>query len=354
MTEASDTLVEEVQARFDDLTILEYEFDNVEIELARKANALNAPLYKRRAEVIAKIPHFWALVFGRAPPEVETYIQPSDEKAFALYLDTFEVIHFEIDDPKGSPRSFSLKFGFKENEYFKDKVLEKKFWFRKTSDWEGLVSEPVKIHWKKGQDMTFGLTDAAYALAQAKKRLPPGNTDKSKERALPEYKALADKIEESEESSASFFALFGFVSSWRYVSAEESGKIRQTEAENLAKVKRGELVEEPDSDEDNENDEDDDHDYQETEVFPGGDEVAILIAEDMWPSAIKYYKRNHDDDDSDDDDMDDVSVNDRANENDDDSDEELDIRALVNKGRKEPTSNSPPMPPPARKKQRKA
>ena len=36
-------------------------------------------------------------------------------------------------------------------------------------------------------------------------------------------------------------------------------------------------------------DEDDTLDYQEVEVFPGGDEVATIIAEDMWQNAIKYY-----------------------------------------------------------------
>jgi hypothetical protein len=32
-------------------------------------------------------------------------------------------------------------------------------------------------------------------------------------------------------------------------------------------------------------------DFQEIEVFPGGDEVATIIAEDMWQNAIKYYSR---------------------------------------------------------------
>lgn len=254
----------------------------------RKAEAIHAPLYKKRAEFVENIPHFWPLVFEQAPPEIDNFIQPSDAQVFAEYLETFEVSRFEINDPKGSPRSFSLKFGFKENEYFEDKTIEKKFWYRRTKDWEGLVSEPVLIHWKEGKDLTGGLIDAAYKLSEARKKLNTDTADaasRKKETKLPEYKALAEAIEGYSDSSISFFGLFAFVSGYRWVSAEESEKARQVEKERIEKIKRGEKVDE-DEDED---DDEDSLDYQEIEVFPGGDEVVTIIAEDMWPNAIKYY-----------------------------------------------------------------
>jgi hypothetical protein len=245
----------------------------------RKSEELHAPLYKKRAEVIAKIPYFWTLVLEQAPQEVDNYILPSDSQIFAECLQTLEVSRFELNDPKGSPRSFSIKFGFSDNEYFTDKVLEKKFWFRKSLDgWQGLVSEPVKINWKKGKDVTDGLTDAAYKLYETKK-----TKGATKETDLPEYKSLAAKLEESEEPVPSFFAWFGFVSSYKWVSAEESEQASKKEAERLAKQKRGEKVEEEEPEGEEE------QDYQETEVFPTGDQLATIIAEDLWPSAIKYY-----------------------------------------------------------------
>jgi hypothetical protein len=227
-------------------------------------------------------------VFEQAPPEIDNFIQPSDSKAFAECLDTFEVSRFEIDDPKGSPRSFSLKLGFKE--YFQDKVLEKKFWFRKSKDWAGLVSEPVLIHWKKGKDLTGGLTDAAYKLSEARKKLGHDTSDekaRKEEKKLPEYKVLSDKLEKSMESSISFFGIFAFVSGYRWISAEESEKVTNEDKEKMAKLKRGEHVEEDEEDDDEES-----QDYQDTEVFPGGDEVVTIIAEDMWPNAIKYYSKS--------------------------------------------------------------
>ncbi|KAL1593804.1 hypothetical protein SLS60_010536 [Paraconiothyrium brasiliense] len=325
---------EEVLARFEELSVLEAEFDDVELELIRKSDALNAPLWKKRAQVIAKIPHFWTLVFEQAPPELDSFILPSDAQIFAECFETLEVTRFEIDDPKGSPRSVLLKFGFGDNEYFEDKVLEKKFWFRKSRDWEGLVSEPVKINWKKGQDPTGGLTDAAVKLAEAKKKANAAS-DKTKESELPEYKKLVAMIEESTEASPSFFAWFAFVSDYRWVSAEESEQAAKEDAERLEKLKRGEKVEEP------EDEEDDTTDYQETEVFPQGGEIATLIAEDLWPSAIKYYKQSHEQDG---DDLSEIDVED-MDEDEDESGDEIDIRGLVGKGR----TSSPPT-----KKQRKA
>ncbi|CAI6298251.1 unnamed protein product [Periconia digitata] len=331
---------EETLARFEELSVLEAEFEDAELELIRKSTALNEPLWKKRAEIVAKIPHFWTLVLEQIPVELETFIQPTDFQLFANSLQTIEVSRFEIDDPKGSPRSFSIKFGFDDNEYFFNKELEKKFWYRKSKDWAGLVSEPVKIVWKKGKDLTEGLTDAAYDLAQAKKTLAKTSGGKSKAKAeasLPEYKTLASKIEDDTEGAPSFFTWFGFVSSYRWISAEESEEADKEEKTRLEKLKRGEKL---DDDED-EDDEDDDADYQETEVFPQGDECATLLAEDVWPSALRYFKQAHE---ADDEELSEIDVDDMDQ---DDSDGEIDIRGLVSKGRT--SSTSPPS-----KKQRKA
>ncbi|KAF1830804.1 NAP family protein [Decorospora gaudefroyi] len=339
-----DQKPEELMARFEELAALEHEFEDVEEEIIRKAEALHAPLYKKRAEFVANIPHFWSLVFEQAPPEIDNFIQPTDSKVFAECLTTFEVSRFELHDPNGSPRSFSLKFGFSDNEYFEDKVLEKKFWFRKTKDWQGLVSEPVKINWKKDQDLTDGQTDAAYQLGELRKKLAADTSNgaaRKEEAKSKEYKQLAQKIETATDASVSFFALFSFVSGYRWVSAEESQQAAKGEKERFEKIQRGEKVDEEDEDEE------DPQDYQEIEVFPGGDEVATIIAEDMWPNAIKYYKATFDEDE-DDEELSDLDVMDASDDDDEGEDQEpVDIRTLVGKGRK--TGQEPPA-----KKQRKA
>ncbi|KAH8731742.1 NAP family protein [Phaeosphaeriaceae sp. PMI808] len=336
---------EVLAARFEELSVLETEFENAELELIRISSTIHAPLYKKRAEFITRIPHFWSLVFEQAPPEIDNYILPTDAKVFADCLDTFDVSRFEIDDPKGSPRSICLKFGFKENEYFQDKVLEKKFWFRQSKDWAGLVSEPVRIHWKKGKDLTGGLTEAAYELGEARKKLATdtaSSVSRQKETQLPEYQKLAQKIETSQDSSISFFGVFAFVSGYRWISAEESEAASKEHKERLAKIVRGEKV-----DDDDEEDEDP-QDYQEVEVFPSGDEIVTIIAEDMWSNAIRYYQESFEEEDDEDLSEVELSASDLDPMDEDDSDGEVDIRALVGKGRK--SDQAPPTP---AKKQRK-
>lgn len=70
------------------------------------------------------------------------------------------------------------------------------------------------------------------------------------------------------------------------MSAEESAQAAKEEKERFEKIRRGEKVDDEDDDE-----EENMRDFQEIEVFPGGDEVATIIAEDMWQNAIKYYSR---------------------------------------------------------------
>jgi hypothetical protein len=145
------------------------------------------------------------------------------------------------------------------------------------------------IHWKKGKDLTAGLTDAAYMLGEARKKLSKDTWDpavRKKEMRLPEYKNLAAKIETSSQASVSFFGIFAFVSGYRWVSAKENEKTVKEDQQKQEKIKRGETVGDDDDDDD-----DDAQDFQEVEVFPGGDEVVTIIAEDVWPNAIKYYSR---------------------------------------------------------------
>jgi hypothetical protein len=250
----------------------------------RQQYALEAPLYKRRSEIVSKIAGFWALVLEQAPPEVDQYIQPSDSQIFGECLTGVQVDRFEIDT---SPRSFSIQFTFDKNanEWFEDAVLEKKFWHRRAQDgWTGYVSEPVEVHWKKGKDLTHGLTDTAFKLWEAKRKqgkIANGAGTKLSS-TLPEYKELVKKLERHDPTSSGFFTLFGFVSERRFVTAEESAAATAADKERRAKIRKGETV--PDAVEEEDVPEDSD-----VEVCPHGADLATVLVEDVWPSAIKYF-----------------------------------------------------------------
>jgi len=166
-------------------------------------------------------------------------------------------------------------------------VLEKKFWYRRGRDGSvGLVSEPVRIRWRKGRDLTNGLGEAACRLWEARRKtgLLADGASAGKLQGLQEYRALAKKLENETEGSPSFFLLFGFVSSTRWISEEESREANAVEAKRKEQRKKGDKLE-PLPEEIEVEDE------TEVEVCPHGEDLANIIAEDVWPGAIKYFSK---------------------------------------------------------------
>lgn len=235
-------------------------------------------MYEKRQKVISKIPNFWPLVFEQVPPEIDHYIQPTDSEIIGKSLTSLEVKRFEIDESgeNGEPKSLSFRFEFSENDFFTNKVLEKKFWYRRSEKgWAGLVSEPVKINWKKGKDTTHGLVDAAIKLFEARKAA--GDMHKSD---LKEHKAIMKLLENWNGENTSFFTWFAYVSVVPYITAEESAQATKKAKE----AKAEEEIEDVDEDIDNL--------AEHAEVHEAGDDLANLIAEDVWPSAIKYFSKD--------------------------------------------------------------
>jgi hypothetical protein len=174
----------------------------------------------------------------------------------------------------------AIKFEFAENEYFEETVLEKKFWYRRAKDgWCGLVSEPVKISWKKERDLTGGLLDLVCAAWEAEKK----NGPLAKGADLrDEQKTLKKKIEGTGMGGLSFFAWFGFIG--RHISAEESKEANKIENAKMAARAEGKATKE-----DEPVDMDDELVGMSLEIFPDGDDLAVAITEDLWPGAIKYF-----------------------------------------------------------------
>lgn len=254
------------------------------------------PLYAKRHELVSQIPNFWPLVFEQAPPDIDEFIQPSDSSLLLTSLTSLSVSRFEIENGgQGDPKSLCFRFEFNENDHFEDKVIEKKFWQRRSrSGWSGLVSEPVEIRWKKGKDLTGGLLSTAkkvWDAQQGKARRNPTSGELS-----PDERALKKKIENTGLGGVSFFAWFGYVG--RNVSAEESSEATEkARAERLARQAGAPANGHNDTDID-EDDED-----NELEIFPEGENLAIAISEDLWPNAIKYFTQAQEQDEVSDDDF---------------------------------------------------
>ncbi|KAI9754486.1 MAG: hypothetical protein M1815_005631 [Lichina confinis] len=366
---------------YEDLAELEKEFEGAELEILRNEILLTAPLYRKRAGLISQIPNFWSLVLEQAPQDIDQFIQPTDSHILLSCLKTIDVARFEVPPyaaegaTDGSPRSIAIRFTFKPNEWFEDEVLEKKFWYRRRrgpSAWAGLVSEPVRVRWKsKAQDPTGGLTDAAYALWQAEKRAQAEGAKKGEGRAeekkgkgpnkkskdlLPEHRELDKRSHASGQGAISFFTWFGYRGP--NVTAEESAAAMQEERERRDKVKGGENPPPPedgsiDDGDAEDGDDDGEHDELLWEVYPGGEELAISISEDLYPSALKYFITAQEEDRPSDDDFEDSGDEDGLRRNDNDDEENhteedeiegakatmLDLRELVNKPRSSTPDN---------------
>lgn len=299
-----------------------FKADNrVIVQTVRQNYTLTRPIYIERANLIRSIPHFWAIVIEEAPEEIDRRIQPCDTAALSL-LQAIEVTRFEIspDDPEiGEPRSVKFSFSFAENAWFEDRVLEKKFWYRRGKDgWTGLVSNPVPIHWKKGKDVTEGLLDHAVHIfnVAADIRSLESRTDdedmgtaKHKQKLLNEkstsYKTLVEKLiktlKTTPQDAVSFFAWFGYRG--RDVSAEESAEAIKLECEKRegfhttkGTVPRDHSVMDTEDGQDAIPpkavglDEVDEHELSH-EIFPAGEDLAIAISEDLYPGAIKYFSK---------------------------------------------------------------
>jgi hypothetical protein len=246
-------------------------------------------LYEKRQKVVANIPNFWPLVFEAAPQEVDEYIQPSDAAVILSALKSISVSRFELEnDPKGEPRSLSIRWEFNENEYFEDTVLEKKFWYRHgLQGYSGLVSEPVEIKWKKGKDLTDGLLSLVKKCWDEEQANPTKAKPKDESDLTANQKALKEQVENVAMGGISFFAWFGYIG--QRISAEESKKALEKAQEEKQKREAGDKPEEP---QDEEEEEEEDL-IQSLEIFPDGDDVAYALAEDVWPHAIQYFSKSH-------------------------------------------------------------
>ncbi|KAI1429215.1 hypothetical protein F5Y12DRAFT_545348 [Xylaria sp. FL1777] len=293
-----------------ELHLFEAAISDVDTEVTAKQYLMSRDIFAARQKTIAKIPSFWAVTFDNAATELEAAVTPSDLEVFSAALTSVEVTRPEIPasakpsdlglDKFGEPRSLQFTFRFGDNEWFSDKELTKTFYFRYGKDGSaGLVSEPIKIHWKSPEkDLTQGLSDAALAFwdaqrADASQKLDGVLANDARHardaaaKKIPEYQTLAKKLESNVEGALSFFNFFSYRGRW--ISAAEHVEAK---AELLAKRKAAQAGQEMDEDEDEDDEDDEDFTEEAVETFPAGHEVAVTIAEDIFPNAIDYFMGN--------------------------------------------------------------
>lgn len=327
MSTSEDIVIDPAAVR--ELQLIEASLSDVDTEITAKQYLMTKDILAARQSTINKIPAFWAVVFEHASSELEAAITGNDLDVFTKALKGIEVDRPEIPASAhvsqvglanfGEPRSVTIRFHFSENDVIADSVLEKSFFYRYGKDGSaGLVSEPVRVNWKAGKDLTEGLTEAAYAFWAAQKQNPSqqldgvltGDARKARDaqaREMPEYKALKERLENASTGAISFFNFFSYRGRW--TSAAES-----VEAKAELAAKRQAALSGNASDDDDEDDEDEEFPEEDVETFPAGHEVAVAIAEDIFPSAIDYFMADTIDSD---DELDGIEIDDSDDDDDD-------------------------------------
>lgn len=354
-------------ATYEELATLEAQFNDVDTQVMARQYILSTPLFARRKALIAKVDNFWPIALEQVPESIDQFILPSDSELLNDCLKDITLERFETPetlptssdnvDDFGEPRSFRITFHFAMNDWFTNESLTKTFWYRRRTEDEkayiesfaGLVSEPVKIDWKKDKDLTHGLLNSSCKLFEAQQKAGSG----TKASTLPEYEQLCKKIEKASGEAQSFFSFFGYRGPW--ISAEESA-----EAKKIARAQAGKSAlerSEAESENENENENEDEPpepempEDMETEIFPDGETLAVELADDFFPGAVKYYTMAREADLLSDDDFED---DDEEDEDDEDGDEAVpDLVALVGgKGGKDGRASEQASPghPPSKKR----
>lgn len=234
-------------------------------------------LYARRQTCLARIPSFWSTVVANGPEELQAVLAPNDAPVFNA-LKSMKVERYQIkSDTEGEPRSLRFTFEFEKNEFFEDSIVVKDFEYRVREDGGSLVSRPVTFHWtnkakKSGVNKLLDLTEQLYKAEEA---FAEGQIEKKERESLWQYEKLREELERQEDSSEEpgFLNWFGFRG-----------------AVDVPAVKEQDEEEDEDIEEDGTLD---------VEIFPAGDDIALALAEDLWPNVMDYFIRAQENDDED-------------------------------------------------------
>ncbi|CAF0775212.1 unnamed protein product [Rotaria sordida] len=134
------------------------------LQVEQKYNKLRQPNYKKRSDLISKIPSFWISVFLNHP-QLSSYLDQNDENILQ-YLKRVDVE--EHEDIKSGYR---IKFTFDKNSYFENDLIVKEYSVTESSETQ-CKSTPIrwKNESKNGQTASNRKTDSDNSTSNTRKR----------------------------------------------------------------------------------------------------------------------------------------------------------------------------------------
>jgi len=149
---ANEVMDKEAQEAIEEIDQVQCEIDKLNeeaseeiLKVEQKYNKLRQPHFKRRSELIAKIPNFWLTVFVNHL-QLSALLDEDDEEALQ-HLKKVEVQEFE--DIKSG---YKINFYFEaaENSFFENDVLSKEFHLNENGE---PSCKSTAIKWKAGKNL---------------------------------------------------------------------------------------------------------------------------------------------------------------------------------------------------------
>lgn len=244
----------ETQKALEEIDVCQNEVDQLNeeaseeiLKVEQKYNTKRKPLFKKRADIIQRIPSFWVTAFINHP-HISTLLEEVEEEALH-YMSSVEVEEFE--DIKSG---YKIHMHFNTNPYFSNTTLTKEFRLANAGD---PVTISTPINWKTPEASTNQLREL---LAQSQK-LANGEGS-SKRKLKPENKTFFGWFVDNQDPAADETAEVIKDDLWpnplHYYLVPDIEVEAEDEEEDLDEDEEEDIEEEEEGDEDDEDDADGD------------------------------------------------------------------------------------------------
>ncbi|CAF1378948.1 unnamed protein product [Rotaria magnacalcarata] len=134
------------------------------LQVEQKYNKLRQPHYKKRSELISKIPSFWISVFLNHP-QLSSCLDQNDENILQ------HLKRVDVEEHEDIKSGYSIKFTFDKNPYFENDSIVKEYSVTESSETQ-CKSTPIrwKNEGKNNQSATSRKTDGDISSSVTRKR----------------------------------------------------------------------------------------------------------------------------------------------------------------------------------------
>lgn len=140
----SQDILEDIDAIQTKLDSLNDQASDEILKVEQKYNQTRKPHYKKRSDLIAKIPDFWLNTFMNHP-QIAALLDETDEEVLRY------MTQLTVEETEDIRSGYKIIFEFKTNPFFENSQLVKEFTMSESGE---MGTSETKINWKQGMALT--------------------------------------------------------------------------------------------------------------------------------------------------------------------------------------------------------